>query len=137
MRATTKQILNKKTSSRTTFLPSSRTKKTCGATYYETNESCRDTGTTSGDVDALIAIRINDGVFDVTALDLHLEVLDELDQEPVPLFDEKLGSQIRKLLIRRYVVNAHVSLLDDLTNIEITQSHVFSTRAVGLVSGYV
>ena len=31
---------------------------------------------------------------------------------------------------------AHVSLLDDLANVEIPQSHVFSMRAAGLVSGY-
>ena len=53
-------------------------------------------------------------MLDVTALNLHLEVLDELDRELVPLVVEKLGSQIRYLLLRRYVVNAHVSLLDDL-----------------------
>ena len=75
-------------------------------------------------------------MFDATALDSYLEILHELDQEPMPLLVEKLGSQIRQLLLRRYVVNAHVSLLDDLANIEIPQSHVVSTRALGLVSGY-
>ena len=118
-------------------MPPSRTKKTCGATYYETKESRREAGTTPGDVDVFLAIQINeDGVFDATALDLHLEVLHELDQEPVHLFVEKLGSQIRQLLLRRYVVNAHASLLDDLANIEIPQHHVFSTRGEGLVSGF-
>ena len=78
-------------SSRTTFLPPSRTKKTRGATYYETNESCREAGTTPGDADVLVAIQIDYGVFDVTALDLHLKVLDELDQGRVPLFVEEVG----------------------------------------------
>ena len=75
-------------------------------------------------------------MFDVTALDLHLDILVELDQEPVPLFVEELCSQILQLPLRRYVLNARVYLLIDLGNIEIPQSHVFSTRADGLVPGY-
>lgn len=43
--------------------------------------------------------------FDVESLDLGLKILDKLDQEPVPpLLVEKIGSQIRKLLLRPDVV---------------------------------
>ena len=34
----------------------------------------------------------------------------------MPLFGEKLGSQARKRLLRRYVADVHVSLLDDLAD---------------------
>lgn len=74
-------------------------------------------------------------MFDATALELHLEILDELDREPMSLFAETLDSQIRQLLLRRHVVNAHVPLLDNLADVDVPQSHVFSTRAVDLVSG--
>lgn len=74
--------------------------------------------------------------FDVTPLELRLTSIDELDQKPIPLFVEKLGSQIRALLLCRSVVNGHVLLLDRLAGLEKTQSHLFSTRAVGLVSFY-
>lgn len=130
-------VLHKLPSSRTALRPPSCTKKTCGSTYYETDKPFREAGATPGDADVLIGIQINDdGMLDATTLDLHLEILDELDQEPVPLFIETRGSQIRQLLLRRYIVNAHVLLLDDLADVEVPQSHVVSSRAVGLVSGY-
>ena len=59
----------------------------------------------------------DNGAFDVTTLDFHVEVLDELDQEPVPLFFEKLSSQIRQLLLCRYMFfSAHLVAIRSKTN---------------------
>ena len=74
-------------------------------------------------------------MFDVAVPDLHREIHDELDQEPVPLSVEEFISQMGELLLRRYVVNVHVSLLDALANDQVSPCHVFSTRPAGLVSG--
>ena len=70
-------------------------------------------------------------------INLCLNILDDVDQEPVPLFGGELGSQIcPELLLRRRVVNAHVQLPDDLVGAKIPRSNIFGTRAVSLVSGY-
>lgn len=79
---------------------------------------------------------IGDICCDIKPLDLRLGVIDEIDGQPVPLFVEKLGSLIRDLVLPLCVVDIHVPLLDDLADVEVTQSNVFSTRAVGLGSGY-